>query len=225
MTLYLDAAAGSLTPKGLRRYGTQDIDKIDEASGFTPLIAAINGRHEEVVQLLLSNNADPDKPSRDNRTPLFWTTWKRGAGKRSEIVSMLIAKHVEVDATCPEVQNITPLMNAVDKLRDPRVVSQLVDAKASTTATDRRGRSAKDLANKFGNPKLIRALRPKLERYGPTAETVNQLTSFVLFIVSWINYKPLEGIVRGVAKRIFDITGENDPLLEDVGRLRNQRQD
>ena len=195
MTLYLDAAAGSLTPKGLRRYGTQNIDEIDAVSGLTPLVATINGGHAKVVQILLDNNADPDKPSRDHRTPLFWTTCKRGAENCSEIVSILITKHVEVDATCPEVKNITPLMNAIDKLRDPRVVSQLVDANASTTATDRRGRTAKYLADKFVNPKLIKALRPNLERYGPTAETVNQLISFVLFVVSWINNKALEGVV------------------------------
>ncbi|KAL9103420.1 MAG: hypothetical protein Q9163_001522 [Psora crenata] len=216
MTLYQDAAAGSLTPKGLKRYGSQDINEIDATSGLTPLIAAINGGHVKVVELLLSNGADPDKPSRDHRTPLFWTTWKRGAENRSEIVSLLITAKAEVDETYPEVQNITPLMNAVDKLRDPEVVSQLVDANASTTATDRRGRSAKDLADKFGNPRLIKALRPKLDRYGPTAETVNQLVGFVLFIFAFINNKFLEGVVQGIAKRVFNITGENNPILEDA---------
>lgn len=221
MTLYSDAAVGSLTPKGLQRYGPQNVDDIDTKSGLTPLIAAINGGHVKVVELLLENRADPDKCSRDHRTPLFWSTWKPEAANRSEIVGALIAKHAEVDATSPEVQNITPLMNAVDKLRDPRVVSLLVDANASTTATDRRGKSAKDLANKYGNPKLIRALRPKLERYAPNAETVNMLVSFLLFIVAWINNKTLEGVVQGVAKRVFNITGESNPILEDVSQHTN----
>ncbi|KAF2795304.1 hypothetical protein K505DRAFT_240148 [Melanomma pulvis-pyrius CBS 109.77] len=213
MTLYTDAAAGLLTPKKLQAYGAGLKDDIDPTTGLTPLIAAINNAHIKVVELLLSSGADPDKPSRDHRTPLFWATWKRGASNRAEIVSALIAVKAEVDATSTEVQNITPLMNSVDKLRDPEVISLLVDAGASVTATNIRGKSAKALAENIGEPKLSKALRPKLERHAPTAETVNMLVSFVLFIFAWINNKVLDGIVQGVARQIFKLTGEYNPVM------------
>lgn len=215
MSLYSDTADGLLTARKLKAYGTQNIDDIDANTGLTPLIAAINGGYKDIVQLLLDNGADPDKTSRDHRTPLFYVTWKRGE-HRSEIVSALIDKKADVDATSAEVQNITPLMNAVDKLKDPVIVSLLVDAGANPTAKNRRGQTAKDLAEKIGNPKLVKALRPKLERYAPTADTVNALVSLFLFIVAWINNKVLEGVVQGVAKRIFQITGETTPVLDDV---------
>ena len=214
MSLYSDAADGNLTSQKLRGYGTQNIDDIDSNTGFTPLIAAIYGSHVNVVKLLLDNGADPDKQSRDYRTPLFWATWKRGDNTR-DIVSALIEKNAEVDATNSHVQNITPLMNAVDKLRDPWVVSLLVDAGASTTAKNRRGQTAQDLAAKI-DPKLSKALRPKLERYAPTKETVNMLVSFVLYIVAAINIKSLEGVAQGVAKRVFNMTGEINPIIEEV---------
>ncbi|MCJ1356717.1 MAG: hypothetical protein MMC33_006712 [Icmadophila ericetorum] len=216
MSLYSDVVAGLLTPRKLQAYGTQAINDIEANTGLTPLIAAINESYVEIVKLLLENGADPDKASRDHRTPLFWATWKRGAENRSELVSALIDHKADVDATSAEVQNITPLMNAVDKLRDPEVVSLLVDAGANPTAKNRRDQTAKDLAEKIGNPKLIKALRPKLERHAPTADTVNMLVSLVLFIFAWINNKVLEGVVQGVAKKIFRLTGETTPILDDA---------
>ena len=219
MSLYSDAADGLLSPLKLKAYGYQHVNDIDTKTGLTPLIAAINGGHIKIVQLLLDNGADANKNSRDNRTPLFFATWKKGTEHRSEIVSALIAGKAEVDGTSLTVQNITPLMNAIGKLRDPEVVSLLVDAGASTIAKNRRGQTAKGLAEKVGDPQLSKALRPKLERYAPTAETVNMLVSIVLFVVAWINIKSLEGVAQGVAKRVFKMTGATNPVLDDVGSI------
>lgn len=218
MSLYADAAAGTLTPKGLQRYGPQYIDTYDNnrgpTYGLTPLIAAINGSHIKTVQLLLFHGADPDKPSRDNRTPLYWATSLPGSLHASKIVATLLSKNAEVDATNHDVKNVTPLMNAVSVLRDPAVASMLVDARASTTVKNSHNQTAGDIAESMRSSKLVRALRPSAERERSTEETMEMLVSFLVLVLTWMNSKVLDDVVQQVAKRMTDDEREDNSFAQ-----------
>lgn len=218
MTLHSDAADGVLTPSTLQRYGTHLIDKIDENSTVTPLIAAIRAGQTKSVKVLLDGGAAVDKTSPDGRTPLFWATWEKNAPNRVDIVRTLLDANPkpEVDLTSNAVGNNTPLMNAILKLKNPQVISMLVDAGANTQAQNKKKQNPAKLAEMTGDPRLSRSLRSKFERNAPTAETINGIVRLVLHVVAFTGLKTLEGMVQGVANKVFEFTGEYDTKIEKV---------
>lgn len=221
MTIYEDAEAGILTPSKLHRYGIDKIDEIDGNSNLTPLIAAIRAGQTKSVKVLLDNGASVDKHSPDGRTPLFWATWEKKAPNRAEIIQTLLDADPkpEVDLTFDAVGNNTPLMNAITKLKNPQVISMLVDAGANPKAQNKKKQTPETLAELSGEPKLSRSLRSKFERNAPTAETINSIVRLVLHVVAFTGLKALEGMVQGVANKIFEFTGEYSPEIEQVASL------
>lgn len=221
MTLYEDAEDGVLTPSKLRGYGTDKIDEIDENSSLTPLIAAIRAGQTNSVKVLLDNRASVNKHSPDGRTPLFWATWERKAPNRVEIIQTLLDADPkpELELTFEDVGNNTPLMNAITKLKNPQVISMLVDAGANPKAQNKKKQTPEKLAELSGEPKLSRSLRSKFERNAPTAETINSLVRLVLHVVALTGLKTLEGMAQGVANKIFEFTGEYSPEIEQVTSL------
>lgn len=218
MSLHNDAADGVLTPSMLRRYGIHLINEIDENSTETPLIAAVRAGQTKSAKTLLEGGADVNKTSPDGRTPLFWATWEKNAPNRVEIVRTLLEADPkpELDLTSSAVGNNTPLMNAIIKLKNPRVVSMLVDAGGNTQARNKKGQTPAKLAEISGDPKLSRSLRSKFERNAPSAETVNGIVRLVLHVVALTGLKTLEGMVQGVADKVFEFTGEYDTKIEKV---------
>lgn len=122
----------------------------------------------------------------------------------------------EVDLTSEAVGNNTPLMNAIIKLKNPQVVAMLVDSGANTQARNKKGQIPSKLAEMSGDPKLSRSLRSKFERNAPTAETVNGIVRLILHVVAFTGLKKLEGMVQGIANKVFEFTGEYDTKIEKV---------
>jgi hypothetical protein len=204
-TLHSDAENGVLTLAKLKAYGLARIDDIDANSGLTPLTAAVRQGHVAVVRLLLDNGADVNAMSHDGRSPLFWATYQRPLPRRSEIVGALLARHPAVDTTCAAARHVTPLMNAVGRLRDAAVARALVDAGASAAARNARGVSARDMAAQTGDGMLVRALRPLSQRQAPATvlAVIDVLVKLLLFVVAWFDNWTLERVVIGVAEGVL----------------------
>jgi len=87
--------------------GHSDLNRGDFL-GYTPLSwAACNG-HEEVVKILLGQEAiDPDKPGNGRRTPL----WRAACGGHEKVVKLLLM-HKDVNPNKPDMRGRTPLSYA-----------------------------------------------------------------------------------------------------------------
>lgn len=207
MSLHKDAADGKLTKPLLNDHlRSSKIDDIstntsDGTKGFTPLaIAAMNG-HVNVVGLLLDNNANPDRFSTFHRTPLWIVTARGGGDGRPEIVDMLLKKKANPDATHPDLDNQTPLLNELHQRKDPEVIKSLVDYNAST-------KEAQAVADQLNDPRISDAMLRKWQRSKIRTEIVGLITQLILFIIAWVNSPTVQGIVKGVAKKVYDITGD-----------------
>lgn len=144
-TIYTDARKGLLTSDKLDKYLASGVKIDDEGpGGFTPLILAAKTGQQAVVELLLRRGASPNLKSSNGTTPLYVAA--NANNNRVGIVRLLLDHGAKVDATNPEVDNMTPLMVAITQARDPAVVGMFIDAGASLQAKNSRGETAKSLA-------------------------------------------------------------------------------
>ncbi|CAH0045249.1 unnamed protein product [Clonostachys solani] len=217
-TIHSEARAGTLTSAKLAGYLQQgvDINEIDvSGTGFTPLSAAAKAGHQTVVELLLNNGASPSKKSY-GMTPLYIAANARK--NRAEIVRLILNRHVNVDETDPQCDNETPLMVAITRAKDPVVVNMLIDAGASLQAQNDKGQTAKSMAQMSGNPDIQRAASPGQQQAG-TAELINLLVNFVLFILAYVNSGILKDVAKGVVSNLYQIgnTAPDQDLARQIG--------
>ncbi|KAG9052349.1 hypothetical protein FS842_010001 [Serendipita sp. 407] len=212
MTLSDDAWDGTLTYNRLENYIAIDrsvLDKPGGKKGITPLAAACSAGRQDMVQLLLDANADVNAPSPQNRTPLFYATRRP---KTAPIVRLLILHDAK-----PNIQDdlgTSPLMNAVSQTRDKDTIHELVDHGADVSAVNNKGKSVKDMAKVAG---LEQDLKPRDERVNSSrTEIVNLIVSLVLFVIAYVNSGVLKDAVQGVAKKLYDISGEKTPEVEQA---------
>jgi ankyrin repeat protein len=183
MGLHEEAKNGRLTADMIRdQFGRDHVDEIDPGSELTPLILAVIGGHVTVIKALIECDVDVNKQSEDGRTPLFWATFNKKYPNHVEVVRALLSHpKIVVDATSIKVQKVTPLQNAITRLKDPEVISLLVDNHASTDLPNARRETARQLAAKSQNQKITRALLPKEQRNAPSHETVNRVVETVAY--------------------------------------------
>ncbi|CAG9949194.1 unnamed protein product, partial [Clonostachys rosea f. rosea IK726] len=217
-TIHSEARAGTLTSAKLAGYLQQgvDINEIDvSGTGFTPLSAAAKSGHQTVVELLLNNGASPSKKSY-GMTPLYIAANARK--NRAEIVRLILNRHVNVDETDAQVDDETPLMVAITRAKDPVVVNMLIDAGASLQAKNDKGQTAKSMAQLSGNPDIQRAASPGQQQAG-TAELINLLVNFVLFILAYVNSGILKDVAKGVVSNLYNIgdTAPDQDLVREIG--------
>jgi cytohesin len=113
---------------------------------YTPLLLATYLGNPNLVQLLLSNKADPNMKSAEGDTPLFnGLTYGTPTLKR-QMVLPLVAKGADVDIR--DTQGMTPLMRAV-QMGDNELVELFLAHKANVNAQDKRGWSALHYAAEF----------------------------------------------------------------------------
>jgi hypothetical protein len=212
MSLYADAAAGTLDRSSLQYYlnTSNHIDapstQPDETSGLTALALAAWEGHADVVQLLLDHGAAADALSSEHRTPL-WIVTARGKGReRAKIVDMLLKKNANPKYSHPQLRNgSTPLENELRQLRDVGVIKLLVNANGLTS-------TAQELGKKIKNAKIIDAMMTSEDRKQIRAALVDVVMGLVLFIVAWAN---VIGAMANALLERFSFKGKKDGEVAD----------
>ncbi|KAH7907159.1 hypothetical protein BJ138DRAFT_1014962 [Hygrophoropsis aurantiaca] len=201
--LHDDALTGNLTEDKLDDYLLNDpslLNKPGGARNLTPLAAACSGGHLKVIRLLADRPANPDAPSRNNRTPLFYATQKK-IPNQLEIVRTLLNADADVDKA--DDNGTTPLMNAIVQLRDKNLVHLLVEHNASVTAKNKRGKTPEILAKECG---MEQDLRPRSERNTGWGNYIDLLVALVVFILKTVNSGVLNDVVSGVVSKLFGVS-------------------
>ncbi|KAK6330328.1 hypothetical protein TWF730_004821 [Orbilia blumenaviensis] len=146
---------------------------------YTPLMAAVFQGHQELVETLLKYKADVNIRANNNITALWLAT--SSPTRYSElIITELLRERPDLDAV-PIPESVlpslghrvvptewtgnTPLMQAVVQLKNPRIVSMLVDKGANVMIKNHENKTAKDLAAEQPNSvELLDALLPADKR-------------------------------------------------------------
>ena len=212
MDIRHEARAGTLTSAKLKHYlqsGSSINDEDVSGSGLTPLATAVKAGHIHVVKLLCENHADVNKKSRYGCSPLYFAA--NAKAHRSEIVQLLLKYHAIVDETDDGCDNETPLMVAIARARDPKVVSLLYNAGASLSKKNDKGETAQLLADQSGIPAIKNAIIPPEQRYTGLFEAVNVIVSLILFILAYVNSGMITGIVKGVVSSLYSIGVSTEP--------------
>ncbi len=144
-----------------------DIETADTFIGLTPLMNAAGNRNVDAVKLLLAKGAKVNAVSKTEGLPKIqtgtvefggWTPLlMASAFGPPEAVKTLLDAGARIDAQ--DYRGFTALMLAAGTDRyDPRIVNLLLAHGADRSATNHGGETARDWANKFGDPEVIRAL-------------------------------------------------------------------
>jgi ankyrin repeat protein len=126
--------AGDVDGVAARLDNGAGIDAIDERTGVTPLMAAVDCQSAALVALLLERGASTDAVDAQGQTALHFA-----------VAAMVDARAYDFD-TCGEMRE-----------PDIRILRMLLDAGANASATDRNGASAWDWA-RDGNLTEVAAL-------------------------------------------------------------------
>ncbi|RYP48447.1 hypothetical protein DL768_005649 [Monosporascus sp. mg162] len=161
--------------------------------------------------LLLREGADVNQRDRNHCTALNIVA-QHARDNQAAIIRALIHHGADVDATCPELENSTPLMTVIIQTWDLDSITELVDANASLTAENTSGHTAVDLAK--GQPEVIAALQSKSTRKGLVAKAYRHILNIVLRVLAMLN-GPLRTGVRFLSQ-VFGFTpqGRNRQKVE-----------
>ena len=213
-TIHEDAWNNQLKPATLQRYLANDKAVIDSTApinvdGYTvtvtPLAAACCRGHLDVVKLLLDQKADPNAPSQDGCTPLYFATTHTPPPDRSSIVQALISAGADVNLPCDDEMNV-PLTNAITHIKDKEVVHLLVDNGALRTETE------EALAMKHG---MSRHLRPEAERNSTHGRMVDIVVSMVELCVAYLNDSSfVKGVVEGIMQERSQQKFRTEPIAQ-----------
>lgn len=221
-TLHEAAFQGTLlTPNKLDKYRQDaaaagepfNIDELDN-KGRTALGYAAWKGHTSVVKMLVAQGADPNKLGRGDRSPLWYAAaGAMGAHERREIIEFLIEHKAEVNEQAAD--GYTPLMKVIVDHRDADLAAFLVDKGASTKVCKggASGPNAEELAARTKDAKLMRALKPKAERRASNAQLVDLIVGAITFVLERVNSPMVTGIVNGVAKKMYGISGQDNPEI------------
>ncbi|KAG8811087.1 hypothetical protein FRC19_004109 [Serendipita sp. 401] len=203
-----DAWTGNLTNISLQNYlkGGARIDEPGGQKNMTPLAAAALAGRQDTVQLLLDAGADPNALSPRGRTALFHATTRPN---RIIIVRMLLAAGAQVNRA--DDNQTVPLMNAVAQTKDKDVIHELMDHGADATIKNKQNKSPADIAKAVG---LDEDVKPRPEREAYKGKIVDLIVSLVLLIIAWVNSGILKDAVKGIAKKLYGISGERNDALE-----------
>ena len=157
-----------------------------KGKGATPLEAALGGKSEAMLKLLLLHDADPDFSNKSmyNRTPI----WKAINDRNLEMFDLIMAQDVNLQArdiekatplhfaasmdqpemvkallkkgaliNMQEKKGATPLIMAIFH-NAPKSARVLLEAGADRTITDIGGNTPMQVAKSFGNPQMIEML-------------------------------------------------------------------
>ena len=197
-----------------------DIDQLD-AKGRTPLSYGAWKGHVGVLKLLVNEGASVNKLGKGDPSALWYATaGSMSRQNRLEVVKFLLDRKAEVDERSSD--GYTPLMKIIMDQRDPEIISILIDhgASANVRKDGTSGPNAIDLAERTKDPKVIKALKPRADRTASTAKTVSMIVDVSRFILDAVNSPLITDIANGVAKQLYQISGEDSPEIRNVSETR-----
>ena len=150
--------AASPDPEGieLARESGADPNVRGARAGRTPLIQAIWAGSEEAVEAMLEAGADPTIGDSGGETPLQYAARANDGRSRAGIARMLIDAGADVS---PEGSRHDPPIVSAALTNDAELIEVLLENGADPKATDRRGRTALQLATTKGRGEAVRVLR------------------------------------------------------------------
>ncbi|PCH42937.1 hypothetical protein WOLCODRAFT_164113 [Wolfiporia cocos MD-104 SS10] len=203
--LHDDAWRGNLTADRLKGYLRADPSIIDSPGGrkqLTPLAAACQRGHIDVVRLLLDNPyylPDVDAPCAHNRTPLYYAIRYCPPRSRTDIVRALLDAGADADARSDFADgDITPLMNAIT-MQDTEVIGLLLKHGASPSIKNASGKNALMLAEEHG---LDGELLERSKTPTKQAQMINAIVALVMLILALFDSPIVRGVVCGVVKKL-----------------------
>lgn len=120
-------------------------------NGCTPMWVAANEGHAGIVDVLLTNGANPGRLCSGLSTLHYITCLRGDAG----ILKLLIKRHVDLDSA---VLVGTTASDLKSQQRNMRVIRLLLRHGANPEATDVLGRTALHMASELGNLPLVKLL-------------------------------------------------------------------
>lgn len=211
-TIWDDAGAipPTLTTEKLAQYANGNpgiINELEPRTGLTPLAVAIRAGNATTVKLLLDNNADPDKKTRDGLVPMYLAANAASTGQRPRMVQLLLEKYPKTfdEAGPTSVRNETPLMAAVRR-KDSRVIKLLVEQGASKTKKNADGKTAQELANEFTPAGLDVGKALQLAATKGRGGVMTYVDEWVLEVLGHFNiWSPLGDIFDSATRSYYDI--------------------
>ncbi|KAL7619745.1 hypothetical protein AAE478_010287 [Parahypoxylon ruwenzoriense] len=218
MDMYTEAREGTLTAAKLKDYLSfnNDIDAEGPGNDTTLLATAVKAGRVHVAKILLDHGADVDKKTKYGCTPLYIAANARA--QREEMVQLLLDNDAKIDLTDPACDNETPLMVAITKACDPKIVEILCKAGASLQATNSKGETAQSMAEQSADEDILCAITPSGQLRSGLFEWVSTIVSFVLFIFAYVGSGVINGI-KSIVPVIYGIgnkLGLNPRFIEDI---------
>lgn len=127
---------------------------------------------------------------------------------------MLLGEGARPDETSEDCDNDTPLMVTITQSRDCKVISLLIDVRASLDKRNNARVTARELAEQSGDARIFTATAPAAERPLARPELVNVLVSLATFILNYVNSGVLRGVVKGVVSTMYHISQNAAPNAE-----------
>ncbi|MFC1659152.1 ankyrin repeat domain-containing protein [Pseudomonadota bacterium] len=144
------ARRGDLT--AVRRILVLDVNYSDE-HGWTALMYAVKGGHDEVVKYLMRRGAHFDQPDSSGWTPLM----RAAREGHNEIVQIFIAATGKTDVNYSDEHGWTALLRASQK-RHTEVIETLIEAGAEVDQANQRGETALMFAAQKRDIRTVRVL-------------------------------------------------------------------
>ncbi|KAI5863737.1 hypothetical protein GGS23DRAFT_511871 [Durotheca rogersii] len=219
MDIHQEIREDSLTDSKLNDYlvAGNDINMQDIKTGFTPLATAAKSGRVRVAKLLLEHGANPNQKTKYGCTPLYFAADART--DREGIVRLLLDSRASVDLTDPACHNETPLMAAISKARDYKVVKMLLDAGASLEATNNKNKTARSMGEQSDIPLIREAVaHPYQLSYGQS-EWLETIIKLILFILAYIGRWFVDG-TKGVVAALYGVREATEPdenLADEIG--------
>ncbi|KAI3318744.1 hypothetical protein HD806DRAFT_301457 [Xylariaceae sp. AK1471] len=191
------------------------IDELEPRTGLTPLATALRKGNASTVKLLLDNNANADKKTRDGIVPMYLAA--NASKQRARMIQLLLEKNPNsFDEAGPAlIRNETPLMAAV-RHKDPGAIKLLMEVGASKTKVNSDNKTAQDLANEVTPPGLDLTKALDIVASKGRGGLENYLDQWVLQVLGHFNIWGPVGDIFDASTRAYYNIASDAPLPEDV---------
>jgi ankyrin repeat protein len=126
--------------------------------GYTALMGAARGESLDVIHLLLSRDGKAALPDKRGCTALHWSVAQPSVDEKKQVACVHILIDAGADANARDEEGITPLMNAA-WFGCYSSLQELLRRGADPRVSDKKGRTARDLASERGYKDVMELLK------------------------------------------------------------------